>query len=92
MEVTENKDDHYYDWLLVDTQQPDLTCADESGSEPANQYHGWIRWRDEQGPWVYVHTRLSPAVTDQSVSARHAYSDCYSCQIPLQRFAEQIGR
>ena len=45
-------------WMEVEVEQPDLTCSgsdqDEAGS---SQHRGWVKWRDEQGPWVYVYTR-----------------------------------
>ena len=46
------------DWMEVEVEQPDLTCSGSAGDEarPA-QHRGWLKWRDELGPWVYVYTR-----------------------------------
>jgi len=46
------------DWMEVEVEQPDLTCRDPDHDEqqPATS-RGWVKWRDEHGPWVYIYTR-----------------------------------
>lgn len=46
------------DWMEVEVEQPDLTCTgpDRDEGRP-NQHRGWVKWRDERGPWVFVYTR-----------------------------------
>lgn len=46
------------DWMEVEVTQPDLTCIGPDQDEgPSTQHRGWVKWRDEQGPWVFVYTR-----------------------------------
>jgi hypothetical protein len=46
------------DWMEVEVQQPDLTCTGPDRDKArAIQHRGWVKWRDERGPWVYVYTR-----------------------------------
>ena len=46
------------DWMEVEVEQPDLTCSgSEVEEKQVSKHHGWIKWRDQRGPWVYVYTR-----------------------------------
>jgi hypothetical protein len=46
------------DWMEVAVEQPDLTCSgDEQDESRSSQHRGWVKWRDERGPWVYIYTR-----------------------------------
>lgn len=46
------------DWMEVEVHQPDLTCVGPDRDERrAQQHRGWVKWRDERGPWVFVYTR-----------------------------------
>jgi len=46
------------DWMEVEVEQPDLTCQGPDRDESQSiQHRGWVKWRDEQGPWVYIYTR-----------------------------------
>lgn len=46
------------DWMEVEVEQPDLTCGGPDEDEGRLiQHRGWVKWRDERGPWVYVYTR-----------------------------------
>lgn len=46
------------DWMEVKVEQPDLTCnGGDSDEGRSTQHHGWVKWRDEFGPWVYIYTR-----------------------------------
>lgn len=46
------------DWMEVEVEQPDLTCSGLSPGEGRTTRHrGWVKWRDERGPWVFVYTR-----------------------------------
>lgn len=46
------------DWMEVEVEQPDLTCDGNDRNEGRpNRHRGWVKWRDERGPWVYVYTR-----------------------------------
>lgn len=46
------------DWMEVEVEQPDLTCGGSDLDESRPRRHrGWVKWRDERGPWVYVYTR-----------------------------------
>lgn len=46
------------DWMEIEVEQPDLTCSGSDRNEGrSKRYRGWVKWRDERGPWVYVYTR-----------------------------------
>ncbi|MDH3452730.1 MAG: hypothetical protein OEN20_09930 [Gammaproteobacteria bacterium] len=46
------------DWMEVEVEQPDLTCSGpERDAARPGKHRGWVQWRDEQGPWVFVYTR-----------------------------------
>ena len=46
------------DWMEVEVEQPDLTCGGPDGDESQSvRQRGWVKWRDERGPWVYIYTR-----------------------------------
>lgn len=46
------------DWMEVEVRQPDPTCRDPAPSDAQSmQYRGWVKWRDQRGPWVYIYTR-----------------------------------
>jgi hypothetical protein len=46
------------DWMEVEVEQPDLTCdGSDSDENRSTQHRGWVKWRDERGPWVYIYTR-----------------------------------
>jgi hypothetical protein len=46
------------DWMKVKVEQPDVTC---SGPRPGKikpiRHSGWVKWRDDKGPWVFIYTR-----------------------------------
>lgn len=44
------------DWMRVSVEQPDTTCGAETNT-PTTRHEGWVKWRDDTGPWVYVYTR-----------------------------------
>lgn len=43
------------DWMEVEVEQPSPVHDRPKG--PVFQHRGWVKWRDEQGPWVYIYTR-----------------------------------
>ena len=46
------------DWMQVEVEQPDLTCnGSDADKGQVARHHGWVKWRDERGPWVYIYTR-----------------------------------
>lgn len=46
------------DWMEVEVHQPDLTCGGPGQDEERfKQHRGWVKWRDERGPWVFAYTR-----------------------------------
>ena len=46
------------DWMEVEVEQPDLTCAGGASEDGrSTQHRGWVKWRDERGPSVYIWTR-----------------------------------
>ena len=46
------------DWMEVEVEQPDNTCSGHGRDESSSSRNrGWVKWRDEQGPWVYIYTR-----------------------------------
>ena len=46
------------DWMKVKVEQPDLTCGGPGpGKVRPIRHHGWVKWRDDKGPWVFIYTR-----------------------------------
>lgn len=46
------------DWMEIEVEQPDLTCRGPDRNEGRSiQHRGWVKWRGQRGPWVYVYTR-----------------------------------
>ncbi|MEE8351982.1 MAG: hypothetical protein V3R37_07340 [Rhodospirillales bacterium] len=45
------------DWMKVEVEQPDITCMGGRGGVQPLRHIGWVKWRDDIGPWVYFYTR-----------------------------------
>ena len=46
------------DWMKVEIEQPDITCRGPApdDAQPVRN-RGWVKWRDDAGPWLYIYTR-----------------------------------